>query len=206
VLSCLMFLLWPLAHSAIKHFQHSNLVFGDRTAEYTASTSGFFKAYGKAVATGFAGIVVALLIALGLTYGVSNLSMSGLGGVIKGSFVAGITVLLSAYVVYLLARPYLQVCVGNYVWNHTSFPGVSFRSSMGARRYIGLQTRNLILTVLTLGLYRPFAVVNTYAFRLEHAEVVTESSFDHVIANFASGRGNASGDGAADMFGFDLSW
>jgi uncharacterized membrane protein YjgN (DUF898 family) len=205
-LSAFMFLLLPLAHAAIKHFQHSNLVFGDRPAEYDASTSGFYKAYGKAFGTGLIGVILAVVIAMVLTFGARELWYGGLVGKNSHGLIALIAMVLSSYVIYLIARPYLEVAVGNYVWNSTTLPGVRFHSSMRAGAYIRLQTRNTILTLLTLGLYRPFAVVNTYAYRIAHAELHTSTSFDNVVAQFASSRTSASGDGAADMFGFDVSW
>jgi uncharacterized membrane protein YjgN (DUF898 family) len=206
VLSVMMFLLWPLAHSAIRHFQHSNLAFGDKPAEYTGSTSGFYKAYGWAAAAAIAGIGIAILIAVGLTFGLKELFDTGLQGSLYKTFIVAGAALVSAYVVYLFAYPFLTVYVGNYVWNNTMFAGVSFRSKVPAWGFIKLQTRNVFLTLLTLGLYRPFAVVNTYAYRLAHTELETETAFDNVVAGYSSNRGNASGDGAADMFGFDLSW
>ena len=71
-----------------------------------------------------------------------------------------------------------------------------------------------ILTMLTLGLYRPFAVVNVYRFRLQHVSVKA-ASFEQLLATQQvpaaqtgkSGQvGQASGDSTADLFGFDLSW
>ncbi len=59
--------------------------------------------------------------------------------------------------------------------------------------------------MFSLGLYRPFAVVALYRFRLAHVRLRSEE-LDQVQANKKAGQALATGDSSADMFGFDLSW
>lgn len=65
---------------------------------------------------------------------------------------------------------------------------------------------NVLLTIVTLGLYRPFAVVRIHRFRLAAMTVVAAGGLDHVLVQATLAPGSASGDGAADFFGFDFSW
>jgi uncharacterized membrane protein YjgN (DUF898 family) len=76
---------------------------------------------------------------------------------------------------------------------------------MSARAFARLQVVNVLLTIVTLGLFRPFAVVRIHRFRLASMTIVASGGFDHVLAQ-AGAAGSASGDGAADFFGFDFSW
>lgn len=77
---------------------------------------------------------------------------------------------------------------------------------MSARGFMKLQVLNTVLTLLTLGLYRPFAVVNTYAYQVAHTSIVSEGGLDTVIAAATNTQRSASGDGAADFFGIDIGW
>ena len=67
-------------------------------------------------------------------------------------------------------------------------------------------TVNAVLTIVTLGLYRPFAVVRVYRFRLAHLALYSAGSFEQVVAGAARKRRGAAGDGVADFLGMDLSW
>jgi uncharacterized membrane protein YjgN (DUF898 family) len=112
----------------------------------------------------------------------------------------------AVYLMYLLIGPYIQVRIANLAWSNTSFPGVEIRSTMSARAFARLQTVNVLLTLLTLGLYRPFAVVRIYRFRLANLTLHTSAGFEQVVADAARNRNGATGDGVADFFGIDLSW
>lgn len=113
--------------------------------------------------------------------------------------------LVFGYLAYLMAGPYLQVRIGNLAWSATTFSGVSISSHLKARAYMKLQLGNSILTLLSLGLYRPFAVVRAYRYRLDHITVTTEDGLERALAGVAL-SGSASADGVADFLGVDLSW
>ena len=109
------------------------------------------------------------------------------------------------YLAILLCIPYMTARLANAVWSNTSFAGIRISCDMSARALARLQLVNVLLTILTLGLFRPFAVVRVYKFRLAAMTVVASGGFEHVLAQ-AAHAGSASGEGAADFFGFDLSW
>jgi uncharacterized membrane protein YjgN (DUF898 family) len=69
-----------------------------------------------------------------------------------------------------------------------------------------LQAVNAVLTLLTLGLYRPFAVVRAYRYRLDAVTIQGDFAFERITAGEGSHAAGTSGDSAADFFGFDLSW
>jgi len=82
---------------------------------------------------------------------------------------------------------------------------LAFRFTGSGREYFRIQLKNLALTLLTLGLYRPFAVVSAYRHRLAHLMLEVDDGFDHVLAGVQS-TGGAAGDASADLLGVDLSW
>lgn len=193
-----LYLFWPLMHARIRRFQHAHLLFGDQHSTYALGARRFYRPYIMAGA-------LALLTVLVTGVVTAFVGIAAGAGKIGAQVAALFTAVAAVYVVYLLAGPYMVVRVSNLAWSHTAFPGMRIRSTLPARGFMKLQTKNALLTVLTLGLYRPFAVVNVYRFRLAHVHIDVDGDIG-TAAHMAGRRGGAAGDGAADGFGIDLSW
>ena len=59
-------------------------------------------------------------------------------------------------------------------------------------------------TLLTLGLYWPFAAIAFARYRIECMQVEAPASLDEVSAGVQRRAVDATGDGAADAFGLDI--
>ena len=199
-----LYLGWPLMYGAMKRYQHRNLQYGSLGSTFDVSKRSFYIPYLKAMGMG-----VLLVIATGIIAGIIVAAFSALHGAKpareNAAWIPFAIGLFMAYIGYLLTGPYLQVRIGNLTWSATSLPGLTISSHLKARGYLKLQFVNAILTLLTLGLYRPFAVVRAYRYRLAHTTVTTEGSFEHAVAGVET-SGSASADGVADFLGVDLSW
>ncbi len=193
-----LYLAWPLMHARIRHFQHAHLLFGDQHSRYEVKARSFYRYY---LSSG--GLILATALA---AFGAARLAGIAAGSDHRTSTIAGMLIgILMLYLVYLLSIPYMQVRLSNLAWSNTGFPGIRFRSTLPARAFMKLQTKNVLLTLLTLGLYRPFAVVDVYRFRLAHLRVEVTGDIEAACAHVAT-RGGAAGDSVADGFGIDLSW
>lgn len=198
----LLYLGWPLMHGQMKAYQHSHLLFGNRAAGYELRPWRFYRPYLVAGAIGLGMVLGAGILAGGLAVAAADAGGTGrsLATLLPMAILA-----LSGYVTYLLAGPFMQARIANLAWSHTMFSGVRIHSTIPARGYVMLQARNAVLTVLSLGLYRPFAVVAAYRYRLEHTRIEVDGELA-ASARAAQGRGKAAGDGATDALGIDLSW
>jgi uncharacterized membrane protein YjgN (DUF898 family) len=197
----LLYLLWPLMHGVIKSYQHQNLAFGNLESSYEVKARRFYGPYLLTMLIGFTSMVAVGVLAAILSKGSGGFDPKAAFSLSKilPFFLAG----LVGYVMILLSSCYLQVRLGNMVWSNTSFPGIWIRSELTVWPYLKLQVTNTVLTILTLGLFRPFAVVRNYQFQLANMRLDTEDSFDHILANTAaSNEGGA--DGVADILGVDL--
>lgn len=193
-----LYLAWPLMHARIRHFQHAHLLFGDQHSQYEVKARRFYRFYLVS-----SGLVVVVTIA---AFAAARLAGNAAGSDDRTSAMAGYLIgIVMLYLFYLLTIPYMMVRVSNLAWSNTRFPGIRFRSTLPARAFMKLQTRNALLTVLSLGLYRPFAVVNVYRFRLAHLHIDVDVDIEAACARVAP-RGGAAGDSVADGFGIDLSW
>jgi len=196
----LLYLGWPLMYAWMKHYQYGYVAYGDQASSNALTVPGFFSIYvrGSLLATSI--VIVAFLA------GVVAMPLGALMPVQSAAVAIGLIVGGGmALMAYVLLGPYQQVRVMNLCLRHTSFPGVRLVSNLSARDFARLQLKNLALTLLTLGLYRPFAVVSAYRYRLDHLALDVDEGFDHVVSRDTAG-GGAAGDGAADFVGLDLSW
>jgi uncharacterized membrane protein YjgN (DUF898 family) len=196
----LLYLGWPLMYGAMKSYQQRHLQFGAVGSAYRLPARRFFKPYLIAL-----GMALSGAIGLAIVVGIAVFIFGKIAGV-TSQIPSILASALTGYAVVLLTIPYLQARAANLVWSNTTFPGVEIRSTMGAWDFIGLQTANTLLTLVTLGLYRPFAVVKVYQYRLAHVSLHSAENFEQVVAGAARQRSGAAGDGMADFLGVDISW
>ena len=204
IVSVLMYGFWPLIHGVMKRYQHSHLQFGSVASSYQLGVGRLYRPYLAAFGITLAAIVLAMIAAAVIELGFKALAD---GSVLKKEAMIAVVIgALVVYLMYVLTIPYLQVRLRNLSWNATSFPGLTIRSTMSVRSFMKLQAINTVLTLLTLGLYRPFAAINTYAYQVAHTSIVTDAGLEAVVAAATSTQRDATGDGAADFFGIDISW
>jgi uncharacterized membrane protein YjgN (DUF898 family) len=78
---------------------------------------------------------------------------------------------------------------------------------MQAWTMLRLTLWNGILTLLTAGLYWPFAAVAIARYRVDTLTVLSDTPFDAMVLRGRQAHSpNAVGDAAVDFFGLDLGW
>jgi uncharacterized membrane protein YjgN (DUF898 family) len=199
-LALLLYAGWPAMYGQMKRYQYGQVRYGDLASTTSLPLRRFFGIYllGALLLGAAAGLIYVMLV---LTARHAPFPLGDVGvGVLGGS-----ALLAGAIAAYLLLGPYQQARILNLCIAGTRFPGARFVSTLPVRPYMRLQLKNMALTLLSLGLYRPFAVVSAYRYRMEHLALHCEGGIDHVLASAHAAHG-AAGDGATDFFGIDLSW
>ncbi|GKS84188.1 hypothetical protein AVMA1855_08570 [Acidovorax sp. SUPP1855] len=69
---------------------------------------------------------------------------------------------------------------------------------------MGLRLKNILLTVVTLGFYRPFARVSEYRMKLESVTLHIKGGVDQVAGQLVRQQQGGVGDALADAAGLDL--
>jgi uncharacterized membrane protein YjgN (DUF898 family) len=203
-IASLLYLGFPLMYGVMKGYQHRHLQFGSAASSYMVKARRFYKPYLVAGLFMFGIMAVAVMLTFGVMAALPK--HDGDATPLWVSFLPLVFSVVLAYFAYLLMGPYTQARLGNLAWSNTAFPGLQIRSTMSARAFARLQTANVLLTLLTLGLYRPFAVVKVYRFRLANLNLHAAAGLEQVVAAVGPQRRGASGDGVADFFDLDLSW
>ncbi len=187
-------LLWPLAHQQITRYVRNNTTFGNRMFSFRSTAGMFYRPYFAIIFAFIAVIVLMVAVTIGLVQGgVSQQS---------GGFVVGMLIL--AYLgILLFVAPYLMARMQNLIWNNTKLGPVSFVSSARARDLFGIIAVNVMLIILTLGLFKPFADIRLARYRIESITLVTEGDLEEFIGEQRD-EVRATGEEMADMFDLDI--
>lgn len=103
------------------------------------------------------------------------------------------------------ARAYREARMFQLWWNNIGVSQMArFRCDLGTSGYVWLRIRNLLLTLLTLGLYRPFARVSEYRMKTESVTLHVKGGTDQVVGALARQQAGGLGDALADAAGLDL--
>jgi uncharacterized membrane protein YjgN (DUF898 family) len=151
-------------------------------------------------------LLVAVLIAaaLGGSFAVfSNMKSMGLMAVLLAIAFA----LLGIFILFLAsgpARAYREARMFRLVWNNIGVSRVArFKCQLEVGRYVGLRVKNIFLTLLTLGFYRPFAMVSEYRMKVDSVTLHVKGGLDQLAGQLAREE-QGLGDALADAAGLDL--
>ena len=194
IVSLLTVVLIPAIHHRLKSFQHNYAMYGDLRFAFRGRRGSFYAVYAQVLGIFVAATVVALAIG-------AAIAAIGLG---KHALV-GFVVALAVYVtVYLAAWPFMVVRLQRIIWRNTSAPGVALDTTVRLWPMFRIMFRNVLLTIVTLGLYWPYAMIAIARYRVQCMRIVTATPIDAIAAHAGESASNAIGDAAADAFGFDL--
>ena len=122
--------------------------------------------------------------------------------VIIAAFVGGIFLMFLASAP---ARAYREARMFQLMWDNIGVSHVArFKSRLKSGSYIGLRIKNMLLTLLTLGLYRPFARVSEYRMKVESVTLHIKGGVEQVAGAMVRQQQGALGDALADAAGLDL--
>ncbi|VTU41104.1 Inner membrane protein YjgN [Variovorax sp. PBS-H4] len=183
----------------VRRYQHDHYAIGALQTRLKADVGVLYGIFIKLIAISLAALALMLLVA-----GVFAFSgrRTGIGAtfVVVAAFMGFGAILL----VNILPKSYLQVRLQNLLWSTTGNEVLRFDSRLKFGTYLRLQCRNYLLILLTLGLYWPFAVVNTRRAQLEAVELQTRIGLDQLSQTARREDPGAAGDMAADLFGLDI--
>lgn len=196
-------LLAPAAHHAMKRWQHTESTFGRTRFAFAATTAEFYGVWLKTA--GFVVAVPALVIAVVLAVAGSGLAnVDGMPDFLNSGFILfGLVAVGLFYLGILAAMPYFLTRMQNLVWNRTSLGPHRFESRMHFGKTLSIVFANMFLTIVTLGLYRPFAVIRMARYRVEAMTLVPGESLDHFVGRQA-GEVEALGEAVSEFFDIDI--
>lgn len=122
----------------------------------------------------------------------------------SAGFMAGFMAVYFLFLLSLFAvQQFIMVKTTNYTLCHTTLGSCRLYSDMRFRDVLGILAMNLLLIVITLGIYIPWAVVRFRKYRIEHMAVYAYGDLQEFVAAEEAEQ-SAIGDAAGDYFDFEI--
>jgi uncharacterized membrane protein YjgN (DUF898 family) len=186
-------LMIPWTLGLAKRYQHNNYLYAGQRSSTWLEPSNVYGLSFRAGALGSIAIILAGILAAIL---VPSLGAAGSWLPIAG---AGLVYLLA----YVWVSSAFTAGLQNMVWSRTRSESIGFRSELDTWALARLSLKNWLLMIITLGLYRPFAVVALAGLRLQAISLDVTGDID-TWAGTHAGHADATGDIAGDFFGIDM--
>ena len=196
-----LYLLAPFCHQRIKRFQHEHAVFGQTPFSFTAPVRAFYSIYLKVLGMFITG--AAILAGVAVAFFDNHFVAAQTGKSLSAFALASTVIFFGFFAMLFFIRPFLDARLQNLVWNHTALGPHRFVSNISARTLFWIMVTNLIGIILTLGLYRPFAVIRLLKYRLGTVTLAAAGDLD----GFLSGQEQevaAVGEETAELFDIDI--
>jgi uncharacterized membrane protein YjgN (DUF898 family) len=196
----------PFWHHRLKRYQFTNAAYGRSRFSVKPPVGDFYSTYVLA-AFMFFGLMILVFIAVAIMLAVF---VGGTGtppaNLPAGAQLAFMVVLVGLYMLAVVGVQSLMMArIHNLVWNHARLEGHAFVSRVEASTLFGILLTNLLGTVATLGLFRPFAQVRLARYMAGAFTLVTPEGFEQFV--FAAPDDvTAAGDEAAEWLDFDIAF
>jgi uncharacterized membrane protein YjgN (DUF898 family) len=204
VLSAAGSVLLPWFHARLRRFQANGAAWGRSRARASIPTGDFYGIWlASGIVTLVTSIVTAIAIAICAIPVTALMTQIGIETPDKDSPFWILVAILWIWLAMVGPAAYVTAKVQNLVWPATKMDQVAFRSTASSYEMIKIAMTNALLTAITLGLYRPFAVIRMARYRLSVVSV-DAAALASVVAAAGGGDDDASGEGVADVFDVDL--
>ena len=183
----------PWVNKKVDEYLMNNAYYGEKQFKIDIQTKTYYKAVGASLLVVFGTAISAGLLAYIISLAIEGAEpflMIIFAGLLTASYLFG----FSAY----------KVIVRNHIFNNLQIPGVAtFKSDLQYRDFTHMFMKNLLYTVLTLGLYLPWAIVH-YLQLLADATSVELQPEIATVNDTAKNEESAIADEAADLFDLDI--
>jgi uncharacterized membrane protein YjgN (DUF898 family) len=200
-----LYVMAPFMHQRLKAYQHDNSWFGRTPCSFHARAGQFYVLYLLLLA---AIVVFAIVIGVsgigGALTAVSQAQKQG-GHVDPHAVIRALIILYGALIlVGVSIGPAFHALITNLIWNNTRLGEHRIECNMAPLVLIWISLSNLVLVVLTVGLFIPWAMVRLARFQLESVRLLPASDLQEFVAAEPETIG-AVGEEAATAFDFDIS-
>lgn len=194
--------LLPWMHHRLKAYQHARAYYGARAFDFLPATRRFYAVYFIA---GLLSIGAVLVIVVPGSFGVGALVASlGRERAEDWAAVGMLVGVAGVFAAFLCAWPYFAARLQATVWSHTRLGDVRFGTAIAAWPLTKLVAKNVLLTLITAGLYWPFAAVALARYRVHCMRAESQQPLVALAAATPVGASGAAGDAALDAFGLDI--
>jgi uncharacterized membrane protein YjgN (DUF898 family) len=200
-----LYVMAPFAHQRLKAYQHDNTWFGRTQCSFHARAGQFYLIYLLLLA---ALVVFAVVIGvsgiIGVFVALSRAQAHG-GHVDPHAMLRALGILYGVLILMgVSVGPAFHALITNLIWNNTRVGEHRIECQMSPFALIWISFSNLVLVVLTVGLFMPWAQVRLAKFQLESVRLWPAGDLQEFVDAEPETVG-AVGEEAATAFDFDIS-
>jgi uncharacterized membrane protein YjgN (DUF898 family) len=202
-------ILAPLASRWAGRYVLNNLRYGDRAFAAEPRLGKLYGAWILPAIMVVLGLLIAAAIGVILVWPFAQQLMSEMNGMSQeeqiGINVLGVyAVVIPIILIYVVAGFLYRVAVRNILLNSTLFDGVHpLHSDLHRGRYFWIMLSNTVITIITLGLMRPWAAVREARYVASHTGIVPQGEIGEIMASIQA-SGSAISAEYMDMEGMDF--
>lgn len=194
-----LFALAPMARRARDYFWVNHHTYGGRTFHTEFKASRLYLIYGLST---LIFTVLLVLLFVGMGFGVAHLPKQVASDKMFAALL-GYGIIAAVYIAVLMLAPAIETLVVNLVLNRTMLDGTHrLKSRMGALSVAWITVSNAILTLLTLGLFYPWARVRLMRYRMKKLSLLMQGTIDDYTGETLSQ--SAVGEEIGSIFAFDF--
>lgn len=198
----------PWCFYRLKSYQHRNYRFSSEIPVFTAKAGDYYFILLECV--GLFLIITFTILMLCAPFFMPKLLMGApsdwfsklvLVIILFGGLIGSLFIVLSLFVLLPIS---IVGSIQNLVWGATRSEHLQFSSMLRLKQAMALSTKNWLLTLLTLGLYRPYAVIAMTRLRLEAVQIECSVDPSQWTAGSSTTQSNAVGVASGDFWGIDF--
>ncbi len=202
--AAIAFILWPILSAVTlgilvpyafykqKKFIVENSAYGTTRFSFNATAKDYY-----AIVLRFVVPVIVLVVAVSLASYFLSGYMPDILRALSPLMAMGIIAL------YFFVFIYFGVKFSNLLYNSGALSGHRFRATMLVPQYAWIVISNTVATVLTVGLFYPFARVRAFRYKIQHLELLPSGDLDKFVAAELK-ETSAFGDEMSDFLDFDF--
>lgn len=178
---------------------------GKQRGRWKPVYSDFVRIWGATIAVLLAGIALILALGAGALYTLQALFSAARGpAMFMLILVTVLVVFLGLVLVSAPARAYREARMFKLIWSNVGLSQIArFKCDLRHWPFVRLRLKNLLLTLLTLGFYRPFARVSEYRMKADSVTLHVKGGPDQLVGDLVKQQ-EGLGDALADAAGLDI--
>lgn len=178
---------------------------GQQRGRWKPVYGDFVRIWGATLAVLLAGVSLIAALGAGTLYTLQTLYSTTRGPAMFMLILATVlAVFLGLLLVSAPARAYREARLFKLIWSNVGLGQIArFKCDLRHWPFVRLRLRNLLLTLLTLGFYRPFARVNEYRMKADSVTLHVKGGLDQLVGELVKQQ-DGLGDALADAAGLDI--
>ncbi|KQW31673.1 hypothetical protein ASE36_05425 [Rhizobium sp. Root274] len=196
-------ILAPFASRWLYGYIFNNLRYGDRAFQTDPKIGALYRVWLPAFLLMVVGVAIGAFLGMMAYYGFEGIDESMAEPEVQ-VILAIYGALIPAFVVWAVAAIFYRVGVRNVVMNATIFDNRHrLFSDIGRLRYFWIVLSNLLVSIVTFGLMRPWAAVREHRYVITHSGIIVDGELGDVVASIQN-SGSAVTAEYLDLEGFDF--